>query len=52
MTQRQNALNTDYQLLVKQHEMVSTSYSAEQEKTDELIIKIEKMQAALDKDLD
>ena len=52
LTQRQNALNTDYQLLVKQYETISTSYSAEQEKTGELIIKIEKMQAALDKDLD
>ena len=52
LTQRQNVLNTDYQLLLKQYEAVSTSYSTEQEKTGELIIKIEKMQAALDKDLD
>ena len=52
LTQQQAALNTDHQLLLKQYETVSTSYSAEQEKTGELIIKIEKMQAALDKDLD
>ena len=52
LTQQQAALNTDHQLLLKQYETVSASYSAEQEKTGELIIKIEKMQAALDKDLD
>ena len=52
LTQQQATLNTDHQLLLKQYETVSTSYSAEQEKTGELIIKIEKMQAALDKDLD
>lgn len=52
LTQQQAALNTDHQLLLKQYETISTSYSAEQEKTGELIIKIEKMQAALDKDLD
>ena len=52
LMQQQATLNTDHQLLLKQYETVSTSYSAEQEKTGELIIKIEKMQAALDKDLD
>ena len=52
LMQQQATLNTDHQLLVKQYEAVSTSYSTEQEKTGELIIKIEKMQAALDKDLD
>ena len=52
LTQQQATLNTDHQLLLKQYATVSTSYSAEQEKTGELIIKIEKMQAALDKDLD
>ena len=52
LTQQQAALNTDHQLLLKQYETVTASYSAEQEKTDELIIKIEEMQAALDKDLD
>jgi len=52
LTQRQNALNTDYQLLVKQYETISTSYSAEQEKSSALTIELEKMQAALDKDLD
>ncbi|WP_289051685.1 hypothetical protein, partial [uncultured Psychrobacter sp.] len=52
LMQQQATLNTDYQLLLKQYETISTSYSAEQEKTGELIIKIEKMQAALDKDLD
>ena len=52
LTQQQATLNTDHQLLLKQYETISTSYSAEQEKTGELIIKIEKMQAALDKDLD
>ena len=50
LTQQQATLNTDHQLLLKQYATVSTSYSAEQEKTGELIIKIEKMQAALDKD--
>jgi len=52
LTQRQNTLNTDYQLLVKQYETISTSYSAEQEKSSALTIELEKMQAALDKDLD
>ena len=52
LMQQQATLNTDHQLLLKQYETISTSYSAEQEKTGELIIKIEKMQAALDKDLD
>jgi len=52
LTQRQNALNTDYQLLVKQYETVSVSYSAEQEKTDALTIELEKMQESINKDLD
>ena len=52
LMQQQATLNTDHQLLLKQYETVSTSYSAEQEKTSELTIELEKMQAALDKDLD
>ena len=52
LTQQQATLNTDHQLLLKQYETVTASYSAEQEKTGALTIELEKMQAALDKDLD
>ena len=52
LTQQQAALNTDHQLLLKQYETVSTSYSAEQEKTGALTIELEKMQVALDKSTD
>ena len=52
LMQQQATLNTDHQLLLKQYETVSTSYSAEQEKSSALTIELEKMQAALDKDLD
>ena len=52
LTQQQAALNTDHQLLLKQYETVSASYSAEQEKTGALTIELEKMQVALDKSTD
>ena len=52
LTQQQATLNTDHQLLLKQYETVSTSYSAEQEKTGALTIELEKMQVALDKSTD
>ena len=52
LTQQQAALNTDHQLLLKQYETVSDSYSAEQEKTGALTIELEKMQVALDKSTD
>lgn len=52
LTQQQATLNTDHQLLLKQYETVSASYSAEQEKTGALTIELEKMQVALDKSTD
>ena len=52
LTQQQAAINTDHQLLLKQYETVSASYSAEQEKTGALTIELEKMQVALDKSTD
>ena len=52
LMQQQATLNTDHQLLLKQYETVSTSYSAEQEKTGALTIELEKMQVALDKSTD
>ena len=52
LMQQQATLNTDHQLLLKQYETVSTSYSAEQEKSSALTIELEKMQAAINKDLD
>ena len=52
LTQQQAALNTDHQLLLKQYETVSASYSAEQEKSSALTIELEKMQVALDKSTD
>ena len=52
LTQQQATLNTDHQLLLKQYETVSTSYSAEQEKTGALTIELEKMQVVLDKNTD
>lgn len=52
LTQQQAILNTDHQLLLKQYETVSASYSAEQEKTGLLTIELERMQATINKDLD
>jgi chromosome segregation ATPase len=52
LMQQQATLNTDHQLLLKQYETVSASYSAEQEKTGALTIELEKMQVALDKSTD
>lgn len=52
LTTQQATLSTDHQLLLKQYEAVSASYSAEQEKTDALTIQLEDMQAALNKDVD
>ena len=52
LTQQQAILNTDHQLLLKQYETVSASYSAEQEKTGALTIELEKMQVVLDKNTD
>ena len=52
LTQQQATLKTDHQLLLKQYETVSASYSAEQEKTGALTIELEKMQVALDKSTD
>jgi len=52
LTTQQATLSTDHQLLLKQYETVSASYSAEQEKTDALTIQLEDMQAALNKDVD
>ncbi|WP_252962740.1 DNA-binding protein [Psychrobacter sp. PSP] len=52
LTQQQATLNTDHQLLLKQYETVTASYSAEQEKTGALTIELEKMQVALDKSTD
>ena len=52
LMQQQATLNTDHQLLLKQYETISTSYSAEQEKTGALTIELEKMQVALDKSTD
>ena len=52
LTQQQATLNTVHQLLLKQYETVSASYSAEQEKTGALTIELEKMQVALDKSTD
>ena len=52
LTTQQATLSTDHQLLLKQYETVSASYSAEQEKTGALTIELEKMQVALDKSTD